>query len=372
MTDIYTELHRVLAAGKRCVLARIVRQAGSAPRTVGTRFLILADGTHLGTIGGGMLEHEVLRKAREVLSGGRPAVLEVRMSGQEVAAGEMLCGGNVDVLLEPVFPEDDRAQAVFKEIARMTAQGRRGALVTVLADDGGELKRAVLTAEGGIAGGAAELCELPGVDLQRWGAARGFARETLTADAVRRVVYVEPLEPEAELLLFGAGHISRVVAPLARTVGFRVCVIDDRGEFASRERFPTADRLLVCPVAEAFEHTAVTAATHIAIVTRGHAHDRDALQAALRTRPAYLGMIGSRRKRDLIYAALLQDGISAEDLGRVHCPIGIDIGAETPEEIAVSIVAELIQVRARGRGRAGVARSSFPAAPAGPPAKAGA
>jgi xanthine/CO dehydrogenase XdhC/CoxF family maturation factor len=161
MTDIYSDLHRLLAAGKRCVLARIVRQAGSAPRAAGTRFLILADGTHLGTIGGGMLEHEVLRKAREVFSGGRPAVIEVRMSGQEVAAGEMLCGGNVDVLLEPVFPEDDQARSVFQEIARMTAQGRRGALVTVLADDGSELKRAIVTAEGG-RGSAGGLCRTAG------------------------------------------------------------------------------------------------------------------------------------------------------------------------------------------------------------------
>ncbi len=372
MSDIYTELQRALAAGEKCVLARIIRQAGSAPRAVGTGFLIRADGTHLGTIGGGLLEHEVLRKAREVLAGGRPAVLEVRMSGSEVAAGEMLCGGNVDVLLEPVFPEDDQARSVFQEFARMTAQGRPGALVTVVAEGGGEVKRAIVTAEGAIAGGASELSGRPGVDLKRWGAARGFALETLTQDMVRRLVFVEPLEPAAELLLFGAGHISGFVAPLARTVGFRVCVIDDRGEFASPERFPTADRLLICPVAEAFERTAVTPATYIAILTRGHIHDRDALQAALQTRPAYLGMIGSRRKRDLIYAALLQDGVPAADLGRVHCPIGIDIGAETPEEIAVSIVAELIQVRARRGGRTGVARSSFPAAMPGKPVKAGA
>jgi len=372
MIDIYTELYRALAAGQPCVLARIIRQAGSAPRAVGTGFLIKADGTHRGTIGGGMLEHEVLRKAREVLAGGRPAVLEVRMSGQDVAAGEMLCGGNVDVLLEPVFPEDDPARSVFQEIARMAAQGRRGALVTVVAEGGGEVERAIVTAEGAIAGGASELCGLPGVDLKRWGAARGSALETLPQDATRRVVFVEPLEPDAELLLFGAGHISRFVAPLARTVGFRLCVIDDRAEFASPERFPTADRLLVCPVTEAFEQAAVTPASYIVIVTRGHLHDRAALQAALQTRPAYIGMIGSRRKRDLIYAALLQDGAAAEDLGRVHCPIGIDIGAETPEEIAVSIVAELIQVRARRRGRSGVERSSSPAAMPGNPAKAGA
>jgi xanthine dehydrogenase accessory factor len=126
-----------------------------------------------------------------------------------------------------------------------------------------------------------------------------------------------------------------------------VCVIDDRAEFANPERFPTADRLLVCSVSEAFERIAVTPATFLAIVTRGHLHDRDALRGALKTVSAYIGMIGSRRKRDLIYAALMEEGIPAEDLRRVHCPIGVSIGAETPQEIAVSIVAELIQVRAQ-------------------------
>jgi xanthine dehydrogenase accessory factor len=372
MIDIYTALHRALAAGERCVLARIIRQIGSAPRTVGTRFLVKADRTHLGTIGGGLLEYDVLGKAQEVMGSGRPAVLEVRMSGKEVAAGEMLCGGNVDVLLEPVFPEDERAKSVFQEIALMTAQGRRGALVTAVREDRSDVQRAIVTAEGRVIGDASELSALPGVDLKRWSAVRDFSLEIFPHDLSRVVLFVEPVAPEAALLLFGAGHISTFVAPLARSVGFHVCVIDDREEFANPERFPTADRLLVCPVAEAFERVAVTSATYIAIVTRGHIHDRDALQAALATRPAYLGMIGSRRKRDLIYAALMKEGVSAEDLGRVHCPIGISIGAETPEEIAVSIVAELIQVRARGWGRTGVDRSSFQKAKPGHGSETGA
>jgi len=104
---------------------------------------------------------------------------------------------------------------------------------------------------------------------------------------------------------------------------------------------------MVCSVDEAFRRFVVTPATFIAIATRGHAYDRDALQSALATQPAYLGMIGSRRKRDLIYGALMADGVAADDLHRVHCPIGVAIGAQTPEEIAVSIVAELIQVRAQ-------------------------
>jgi len=207
--------------------------------------------------------------------------------------------------------------------------------------------RCLVLEEGSVIGAAAGLPGAAGADVHRWADVRRPALVTLAEYEGRPTVFLEPVEAEAVLMLFGAGHISTFVAPLARMVGFRVCVIDDRGEFANARRFPSADQLLVCSVAEAFQRVAVTPSTFIAIVTRGHVYDREALRAALATRPAYLGMIGSRRKRDLIYASLMEEGLAAEDLRRVHSPIGISIGAETPEEIAVSIVAELIQVRAQ-------------------------
>lgn len=347
MIDVYKELQRALTVGEKCVLARIIRQIGSAPRTVGTKLLVRADGRPVGTIGGGLLEHAVLRKAREVMASGRPAVLEVRLTGQEVAASEMICGGNVDVLIEPLSPEDAGAVSVLQTLAQMTAQGRRGVLVTVLSEGRRSVLWSIVTETGRVIGDAPERFEAAGVDPQRWAGTRRFALET-TAHGAGPVVYVEPIEPEAMLVLFGAGHISTFVAPPARAVGFRVCVIDDREEFANAERFPDAERILVCPLTEAFARIVVTPTTYLVIVTRGHIHDRDALRVALTTRAAYLGMIGSRRKRDLIYAALMEEGVAAEDLRRVHCPIGISIGAETPQEIAISIVAELIQVRAGG------------------------
>jgi xanthine dehydrogenase accessory factor len=347
MLELYKELLRTLNAGRKSALVRIIRKHGSAPRAAGSSLLLKMDGSFVGSVGGGLLEHHVLQKAREVLENGRSALLHMRLSGQEVAASEMLCGGDVDVLLEPVFPGDRGAEAVFQELVAMQEQGRRGALVTRVAGGREGGSRAIITAAGDVIGDASGLEGVSAADLKRWGALRGVRLETLGQQADPVTVFVEALEPEALLLLFGAGHISTYVAPMARMVGFRVWVIDDRAEFANPERFPTADRLIVCPVAEAFKRVAITPATFIAIVTRGHIHDRDALRAALAGRPAYLGMIGSRRKRDLIYESLLAEGIAAEDLRWVHCPIGIAIGAETPEEIAVSILAELIQVRAQ-------------------------
>lgn len=350
MIDVYQELQLALKAGETCVLARIIRQIGSAPRTVGTKLLVRADGRPVGTIGGGLLEHEVLRKAHEVLAGGRPAVLEVRLTGQDAAASEMICGGSVDVLIEPVSSQDAGAAAVFQALAELTEQGRRGVLVTVLTEDRRRVLRTILTETGSVIGDAPERFQAAGVDPKQWTGTRRYALETMARNA-GPVVFVEPVEPEAMLVLFGAGHISIFVAPFASAVGFRVSVIDDREEFANPRRFPDADRILVGPVTDAFHRIAVTPSTYLVIVTRGHVHDRDALRAALATRPAYLGMIGSRRKRDLIYAALMEEGVAVEDLRQVHCPIGISIGAETPQEIAISIVAELIQVRAAGELR---------------------
>jgi xanthine dehydrogenase accessory factor len=349
MVDIYTELVHALAVGEKCVLARIIRQVESAPRTVGAKLLVKMDGTLVGTIGGGLLEHGVLRKAREVMASGRSAVLHIRLTGQDVAASEMLCGGNVDVLVEPVFGGDTGAGRVFQELNTMVVQGRCGTLVTLVEDGREAGGRFLVTADGSVVGDASWLSGASGVDVARWSSLREPALVTLAEREGQPTVFLEPVEAEAVLLLFGAGHISTFVAPLARMAGFRVCVVDDREEFANPRRFPAADQLLVCSVAEAFRRIVVTPATYIAIVTRGHAYDREALQAALATatRPAYLGMIGSRRKRDLIYGSLMEEGVTVEELRRVHSPIGIAIGAETPEEIAVSIVAELIQVRAQ-------------------------
>jgi xanthine dehydrogenase accessory factor len=162
----------------------------------------------------------------------------------------------------------------------------------------------------------------------------------------RFTLFAEPVEAGSVVYLFGAGHISTSVAPLASMVGFRVAVIDDRPEFATRERFPTADEVLVLPFDKVFNHLRVTPDAYLVIVTRGHLSDRTVLRSALMTNPAYIGMIGSKRKRKTIYRSLLDEGVPQERLGAVHSPIGVEIGAETPEEIAVSIVGELIKTRA--------------------------
>ena len=160
-------------------------------------------------------------------------------------------------------------------------------------------------------------------------------------------LFHEPVMAIPSLLLFGGGHISTCVSPIAKILGFHVTVFDDRSDFANSKRFPEADEIYDMEYSEAIEKISITGSSFIVIVTRGHGGDRDVLELVLNssTPPAYIGMIGSLRKRDTIYDNLMENGISRERLDTVHSPIGLNIGAQTPEEIAVSIMAEIIQVK---------------------------
>ena len=161
-------------------------------------------------------------------------------------------------------------------------------------------------------------------------------------------VFLEPVLPEPHLLILGGGHVGQKVATLAKEVGYRVTVIDDRPEFANRQLFPQADEVICESFASALDKIPIDPSTYIVIVTRGHRHDYDCLRRVISSPAGYIGMIGSLRKVKGIMEALAAEGVPEESLARVHAPIGLDIGAETPAEIAVSILAEIIQVYRQG------------------------
>jgi len=164
-------------------------------------------------------------------------------------------------------------------------------------------------------------------------------------------VFVDVLQSKEEVLIFGAGHIAVCVFKLAKMVGFKVTVVDSRKEFANQDRFPEADEIIAEDTEKALRHLDITPSTYIIVVTRGHLKDEEVLASVVRSNAAYIGMIGSRKKNTTVFQHLEEQGISAQELKKVHAPIGMDIGAQTPEEIAVSIMAEIIQVR---RGKKGL------------------
>lgn len=362
MDDILRRLVELLDQGESFVLATLCSRSGSAPRTAGARMIVRADGTIAGTVGGGLLEARVQEAAAGLFQ--RPAhqVLEFRLTGRDAAEMDMLCGGNVEVLVDWIDAGDETCREVYAALLAARAARRRSWLLTAIPEEG-RTRRCLIQEDGPLVGEAA-IAELIGVGsgspIGLFGTPPGCegeqfdiasSRQPVLIQCQERRLLVEPLVSPATVYILGAGHISQQLAPLAQTIGFAVVVLDDRPEFANRERFAGADQVIVLDSFErALDGLPISAGSHVVIVTRGHLHDKTVLAQALRTPAGYIGMIGSRHKRELIYRELIeQEGFTERDLARVHAPIGLAIGAESPEEIAVSIAAQLIQARAGER-----------------------
>lgn len=348
MQNPFEDINRLLQEGQKVVLASIIKQVGSSPRAIGTKCIVLEDGSIKGTIGGGLLEYQVMERAKESLKEGKSTIIHFKLTGDEVAKSDMLCGGVVDVYLEPLFPENAVARDIFKRISSFINEGRKGLLLTLVSDgikSEDETNRLLIEEDGSTMGEIRTVSEEGKQKLAKY--LKIKAPKLMEIEKGKESVFVEPVRPYDILYLFGAGHVSTFVASLASMVGFRVIVIDDRKEFANKERFKEADELIVLPFSDVFKKINISSSSYIAIITRGHIHDLNVLREALKKSDGYIGMIGSRRKREIIYQALIKEGVSDERLKQVHSPIGMDIDAETPEEIAVSIVAELIRVRAK-------------------------
>jgi xanthine dehydrogenase accessory factor len=251
---------------------------------------------------------------------------------------------------------------VFAAVADALERGEAAALVTIVSTTGSTPQRVGAKmlvfgdgrTVGTIGGGcyendafwkAREAIEARSPRLVHYELSDDFAQETGLVCGGQMDVYIEPIEPSPELYVIGAGHVGTELARLAQTVGFEVHVVDDREKFANRERFPDASEVVAEDIPTWLARTELPSHAYVVIVTRGHTNDLEALRGLAARELRYLGLIGSRAKVARIYEALQQDGIASDRLKRVHAPIGLDIGAVTPQEIAVSILAELIAVK---------------------------
>jgi xanthine dehydrogenase accessory factor len=260
--------------------------------------LVLADGKTLGTLGGGCVEAEVRRRATEMLQADQSGLLEFSLDHDYGWDDGLICGGVMDINVQ-------------------TLDAPRAAGYATLLED--------------IRAGREAMLRIPYV--------RGSEQQE----------FVEPLDPAPTLLIAGAGHVGQALAAVAQPLGFLVSVIDDRADYASAERFPSAKRIIVGDIEGELRQFPIDRHTYVVVVTRGHQRDGQALGAVINSPARYLGLIGSKRKIKAIFDDLSQQGVPMETLARVHAPIGYEIGAVTVPEIAVSIAAELIAVR-RGFG----------------------
>ena len=258
---VFAAVVEALERGEPAALVTIVATTGSTPQRVGAKMLVFADGRSIGTIGGGCYENDAFWKARESIGKRRPQLVHYELSDDFAQETGLICGGQMDV-------------------------------------------------------------------------------------------YIEPIEPSPDLYVIGAGHVGFHLARVAEDVGFRVHVVDDREKFANRERFPGAADIVSDDIPAWLGRATLPPHAYVVIVTRGHTSDLEALRALAGRDLRYLGLIGSRAKVARIYDELLAGGTPPEALDKVHAPIGLDIGAVTPQEIAVSILAELIAVKhGKTRGR---------------------
>lgn len=360
MQAMLDEMARLLTRGESFAVATVFDKTGSAPRSAGAKMLVRADGSIAGTIGGGRLEADAIRLAREALAARRTAVHAFDLTSADAAGSDMICGGRGEVLIDFVDAADPGNRQVLEAAREALQRGDKAWLVTALGPAPGERQQCLVRRDGTLAG----RLEADPAFLAKLTA--GPAKISIHADALDGARFlVEPLRRPATAWIFGAGHVSQQIAPLCEKVGFRTVVLDDRPEFASRERFAPPTELVVLPRFDALPPLGVDEDGYVVIVTRGHLHDRVVLEQALRTGAAYVGMIGSRRKRDTLYRAMRDGGFREEDLARVHCPIGVDILAETPEEIAVSIVGELIRARAEREAQGAKAATTPPSSASG-------
>ncbi len=350
MKSIWTGLLENLEVRKRIALATIIGVEGSAPQVVGASALFSRRGLVQGTLGGGVLEAWAQGRAVSALKEGRSLTAGFDLGGELASGNGAVCGGAVTILIDADPVLHVRA---FRRMQASLRTGRRGVLVTRVEPGPGS-------------GLALSRSWIPEKDLEK--ALRGRAlrpfvgevRRTLrraTGYATRKgtLLYAELHEPPPRLIIAGAGHIGQALCRLAADLDFEVAVVDDRPEFADPSRLPGADRVVAGDIARAVARLAAGREPYIVIVTRGHSRDADALRACVRRPAAYIGMIGSRRKIDLMRHQFIALGwASAAEFDRVSAPIGLAIKARTVEEIAVSIAAELVlRRRSREEGRAG-------------------
>lgn len=346
MGEIEQICDSLLSKNQEFVLATMISRHGSVPRMAGTKMIIVPDGKIYGTIGGGLLEARTIEVALTLFSSRSAHFIGFDLTSDTTATMDMICGGKAEVLLDVVAPTHEN-RALFTRWEQALKTGQACYLATIVqgaATRVEKIARCLLNADGSVIG------EYPQVALSlkqvfsRADASLGIS--VITHDNL--TVVLEPAVKPKAVYIFGAGHVAQPTAQLASMVGFRVSVLDDREEFASAARFQNvADIRVIRDFRHACDGLPIDENAFVIILTRGHVHDATVLAQALKTNAGYIGMIGSRRKRDLVYHSLKERGFIQEDFNRVHAPIGLSIGAETPEEIAVSIVAELIQKRAQ-------------------------
>ncbi|MDZ4230250.1 MAG: XdhC/CoxI family protein [Dehalococcoidales bacterium] len=350
--ETFLEMLRLCQEGRAFVLATVVKTIGSTPRKPGAKLLIRSDGTTQDTLGGGCVEAEVWQEAMLAMGTGKSTVREFQLSDDLAAESGLVCGGTMEILIDAVTGKESLLPVIQKVLSALDGGGKV-ALATV-----------IQTSESSILIGDKILYEANGnAVLNRAGVesrddlVREVAlhtpliRETGLVSVGGTELFVEVFQSLDTILIVGAGHIAKALGSIAKLLGFRVVVVDDREEFANRQRFPEADEVIAAPIVPAVREFPISDGTFVVVATRGHQLDYEVLRQVVESPAAYVRMVSSRRKVVLFYQQLVAAGLSPEKVRRIHAPAGLNLGAITPEEIAFSIMAEITMEKLGGDGQ---------------------
>ena len=348
MRDLLPELEHWQAEGKPIAIATVITVVGSAPRTVGATLALTAAGDIAGSVSGGCVEPAVIEAGLKTLRTGQPKLLSYGITEeQNVEQIGLSCGGEIQVFVERLANLEPLAAAFHAErpiVRAIVIAAPEGSGATpganVLVPEQGELIGSIGSAalDTAVAGQARELLRNGDSSLA-----------TVEVEGQPARVFFEVYAPEPSLVIIGAGHITIPLSRLAKALDYRVTVVDPREAFATRERLPDADEILLEWPDEALAHLPLSSATAVAVLSHDDKFDVPALTAALNSPAGYVGAIGSRGTRERRDRRLREAGVTDEQIARIYGPIGLDIGAQTPEEIALAILAQIVAAR---RGKA--------------------
>ena len=337
MRDVMKQVEAWLGQGRTVAVGTVVATWGSAPRAVGSCMAVSDDGGLAGSVSGGCVETAVVQEAREVLKGAPPRLLRFGVADETAWAVGLACGGSIEVFVEALDP------SVFASLREAVRLDEPLALATVIAGPAPQLGGHAVLRAGGAAAGSLE-------GPVRTAAAAALAEALATSRPARVAVaggelFVDVLRPLPTLVVVGGVHIAVALVALARTLGFRTVIVDPRPAFANPERFPHADRIESAWPDEALKALGLTSSTAVAVLTHDPKLDDPALRAALPSAAFYVGALGSRNTQAKRRKRLLEAGLTEAQVDRLRAPIGLDLGGRSPEEIALSVMAEVVAAR---------------------------
>ncbi len=328
MRDLLPDLEDWLAKGERVALATVLSTWGSAPRLAGSTMAVSESGGLVGSVSGGCVEGAVITAAREDIQSGKPQRLHFSVADDTAWGVGLACGGEIELFVQPVKEE------VFKELLPRLKADQGLVLSTVVKGNEDDLGSQVLTDETGkiiIASGHS-----PNINEQNG------KEPKIIEDKTGNEIFANPLPASPTLIMIGGVHIAIALAKLAHALNFRTVIVDPRKAFATTERFGEADKLIQAWPQAAFEQMPLNSSSAVASLSHDPKIDDPALIAALKSPAFYVGALGSKKNQARRRERLLKAGVKEKDLDRLHAPIGIEIGAETPEEIALAIMAQIV------------------------------